>query len=217
MKSLIIALLFAALAPNRIGTQDITVMSFNMKNSEEKVETLVEIIQRETPLVIGIQQCPSEGKALKDKLQDYESAGKGGLQVLYLKDALECGQVKKIDKNTIRVTFTLKDSGRSFDVFTTEMTEKKDPKPAKKILEATTDGQPSIILGNINASHAPTFPNDYKNPNVVLREKYLDGYYSSISTEKAKTRMFVYYSREFLGMHYRVPAPAVRNVLRFKK
>lgn len=240
MNALISAVLFTAICSNLAGTQDINVMSFNMNGSEANVDAVAEMIVKEAPAVIGIVECPSEGEALKAKLPAYATAGKGSNQVFYLKDALKCGKVVALGKKTVKLSFTILDSGREFDVFSAVIGKADGVEPAQKILDATVAGKPSIVIGTINAAPTGTFTKDPNNPNFLLWEKYVDGRYASISTDdtpsvhkegkgKGSKMDFIYYSPEFAGMHFRVMSEpyagvqyisdhyAVRDIIRFKK
>ena len=240
MKALLIAALFAALTPNRIDTQDINVVSFNMNNSEENIEAVVEMILKETPLVAGIQECPAEGRSLKAKLPGYDCVCKGTGCIFYLKDAVSCGKVTKVGDKTIKASFTILDSKRCFDLFCTVIGKNDGTAPAEKILSETKEGVPTIVIGTINASPAGTFGKSRTNPNVVLRDKFVDACYASISTDstpsyhkqgqgKGSMMDFIYYSPELSGMHFRVLKDeyagvkymsdhyAVRDIIRFKK
>lgn len=240
MKSLIISGLFAALASNPISTEDMNIISFNMDNSEKNIEAVAEMISKETPLLIGIQECPNEGKTLKEKLSGYETTGEGQNRIFYLKEALVLEKTKSIGPKTFKASFRLKQSGRKFDVFNTVIGKAEDGGPAQKILDATEEGKASIVIGTISHTPAGTFGKDRTNPNVVLKDRYSDGCHSSISTDltptlhkfgkgKSGVRDFIYYTPQILGMHYKVLTGPymevkymsdhypVRDVLRFKK
>lgn len=240
MKSLLIAGLFAALASNPASTEDINVISFNMDNKENNLEAVAEMIVKETPLIVAVQECPSQGKTLKEKISGYESVGEGSCQIFFLQDVLVLEGGKKINSKTYKASFKLRQSGRKFDVFNTVIGKAEDGVPAEQILDATQEHKPSIILGTISHTPAGTFGKSRKNPNVVLCDKYSDGAYASISTDltptyhrfgesKGSVRDFIYYTKEFLGMHYKVLSKPykevkylsdhypIRDVIRFKK
>ena len=234
-----VAVLFTAISANIAGTQDINVVSFNMNGSDANVAAVAEMVKDESPAIIGIVECPDNLRSLKAALPDYDAAGKGSNQIFYLRGSLTAGNVEKVGPKTIKVSFTVTDSGRTFDVFNAVIGKADGVEPARQILDATADGTPSIILCTVNASPAGTFGSSQTNPNVILRQKYSDGRYSSISTDetpslhrygegKGSTIDFIYYSPEFLGMHFRVLSKSyagveymsdhypIRDIIRFK-
>ncbi|MBQ0080369.1 MAG: hypothetical protein KBS95_02315 [Alistipes sp.] len=239
MKSLLIAGLFAALSGNPISTEDINVISFNMDNSEKNIEAVSEMITSENPLIIGIQECPNQGKTLKEKLVGYESTGEGSCQIFYLKDALVLEKGKSINEKTYKASFRLQKSGRQFDVFNTVIGKADKGEAAQQILDATQKDKASLILGTISHTPAGTFDKNRSNPNVVLCDTYSDGAYASISTDltptyhrygerKGSVRDYIYYTKQLLGMHYKVLSKPyldvkylsdhypIRDVVRFK-